>query len=438
MNTQNNQVTRHVLSNGMIVLLKEIHTAPIASWWVLYRIGSRNEPTGITGASHWVEHMLFKGTEQFPAGTLDKAIDRLGGSWNAQTFLDYTAYFETLPAQHLELALRIEADRMVNAIFDPEEVESERTVIISERQGAENSPMFWLDEAVQAAAFRVHGYHHEIIGDMADLQTMTRDDLYAHYKRYYMPNNAVAVCVGSFDTEALLKQIEAHYGAIPAGTPPKLFVRPEPEQMGERRVRVERPGGTALIEAAYRAPAATDPDWFKLDLINSLLCGPSGLGGGSIDNKTSRLYRALVERGLAASVDGSLMPTIDPFLYTIDVTVREGQSPEAVEAALNAEIDRLRSGDITEAELARAKKQARALFAYSTERVTSQAFWLAFTENIQSYTWFENYVANLEAVTLDEVKDAAARWLRPQSRTVGWFIPTDGGADQSADAEDSE
>jgi zinc protease len=238
--------------------------------------------------------------------------------------LDYTAYFETLPAQHLELALRIEADRMVNAIFDPEEVESERTVIISERQGAENSPMFWLDEAVQAAAFRVHGYHHEIIGDMADLQTMTRDDLYAHYKRYYMPNNAVAVCVGSFDTEALLKQIEAHYGAIPAGTPPKLFVRPEPEQMGERRVRVERPGGTALIEAAYRAPAATDPDWFKLDLINSLLCGPSGLGGGSIDNKTSRLYRALVERGLAASVDGSLMPTIDPFLYTIDVTVREG------------------------------------------------------------------------------------------------------------------
>jgi zinc protease len=433
-----NQVTRHVLSNGMVVLLKEIHTAPIASWWVMYRIGSRNEPTGITGASHWVEHMLFKGTEQFPAGTLDKAIDRLGGSWNAQTFIDYTAYFETLPAQHLELALRIEADRMVNAAFDPEEVDSERTVIISERQGAENSPMFWLGEAVRAAAFRVHGYHHEIIGDMADLETMTRDDLYAHYKRYYMPNNAIAVCVGSFDTEALLRQIEAHYGAIPAGTPPKSFVRAEPEQQGERRVRVERPGGTAFLEVAYRAPAATDPDWFRMELVNSLLCGPDGLGGGSIDNKTSRLYRALVERDLAASVDGSTTPTIDPFLYTIDVTVRDGQSPEAVEAALDAEIDRIRNGDITEAELARVKKQSRALFAYSTERVTSQAFWLAFTENIHSYTWFENYIANLEAVTLDEVKDAAARYLRPQNRTVGWFIPSEGHIDEEFDMEDGE
>ncbi|MEP7292145.1 MAG: pitrilysin family protein, partial [Chloroflexota bacterium] len=170
-------VTRHVLSNGMVVLLKEVHSAPIVSWWVMYRIGSRNERTGTTGISHWVEHMMFKGTEQFPPGYLDKAIDRVGGSWNAQTFLDYTAYYETLPASEIDLALRLEADRMTNAQFDPEEVESERTVIISERQGAENSPMFWLGEEMQAAAFRVHGYHHEIIGDMTDLHTMTRDDL---------------------------------------------------------------------------------------------------------------------------------------------------------------------------------------------------------------------------------------------------------------------
>ena len=129
-------VTRHVLSNGMVVLLKEVHSAPIISWWVLYRIGSRIERTGITGISHWVEHMMFKGTEQFPAGYLDKAIDRVGGSWNAQTFLDYTAYYETLPAGEIDLALRAEADRMINAQFDPEEVESERTVIIAERQGA--------------------------------------------------------------------------------------------------------------------------------------------------------------------------------------------------------------------------------------------------------------------------------------------------------------
>ncbi|HVU14963.1 MAG TPA: pitrilysin family protein [Phototrophicaceae bacterium] len=433
-------VTRHVLKNGMVVLLKEVHSAPIISWWVLYRIGSRNERTGTTGVSHWVEHMMFKGTDQFPPGYLDKAIDRVGGQWNAQTFLDYTAYFETLPASEIDLALRLEADRMVNAKFDPEEVASERTVIISERQGSENSPMFWLGEEMQAAAFRVHGYHHEIIGDMTDLHTMTRDDLYNHYKKHYLPNNAIAVAVGDFDSATMLARIQELYENIPAGEPIDLFVRPEPDQMGERRLTIERPGTTAFIQVGYRVPAATDPDWFKLELVNSLLCGPDSMGGGSIDNKTSRLYKALVDTELAASVDGGMTQTIDPFLYLINIVVRDGKSPEEVEAALNAEIDRLRNGDVTEAELNRVKKQARALFAYSTERVTSQAFWLAFTENVDSYEWFDNYVANLEAVTLDEVKEAAARYLRPQNRTVGYFIPTEGemGEESEAYMEEAE
>ncbi len=430
-------ITRHVLPNGMVILLKEAHNAPLISWWVLYRVGSRNERTGLTGASHWVEHMLFKGTETFPAGYLDKAIDRLGGTWNAQTFLDYTAYYETLPAEHIDLALRLEADRMVNAVFDPEEVESERTVIISERQGAENSPTFWLGEELQALAFRVHGYHHEILGDMADLQMMTRDDLYHHYRRHYMPNNAIGVAVGDFDTAEMLARIEAIYGHIPPGDPPKLFVRPEPAQQGERRFTIERPGGSAYVEIGYHAPGAADPDWFALALINSLLCGADSLGGGSIDNKTSRLYRALVETELAASVDGSLLPTIDPFLYSITAVVRAGRSPEAVEQVINAEIERLRSGDVTEAELARAKKQARALFAYSTERVTMQAFWLAFAENFNSYTWFEDYVTNLEAVSLEQVRAAANQYLRPQNRVVGYFIPVEAdGTDLEPDLEE--
>src|SRR5690606_35468199 len=420
-------VTKHVLDNGLTVLLKEVHNAPIISWWVLYRIGSRNEHTGITGISHWVEHMMFKGTDQFEAGYLDKAINRDGGVWNAQTSLDYTAYFETMPADKIDLALRLEADRMVNAKFDVEEVESERTVIISERQGAENSPMFWLSEEVQAAAFRVHGYHHEIIGDMVDLQTMTRDDLYNHYRKHYVPNNAIAVAVGDFDSKTMLARIEELYGSIPAGEQPNLFVRPEPEQNGERRVRVERPGTTAFLEVAYKAPPATDPDWFKLAIVNSILCGPDGLGGGSIDNKTSRLYKALVETELAANVDGGLNTTIDPYLYSIGVTVRDGRTPEEVEAALDEQIDKLVAGDSTEHELYRAKKQARALFAYSTERVTMQAFWLAFAESFSSYTWFEDYLAKLDAVTLEDVHEAAAKYLKRQKRTVGYFIPQGNG-----------
>ena len=418
------EVTRHVLDNGMVVLLKEAHSAPLISWWVLYRVGSRNERTGITGASHWVEHMLFKGTDKFPPGYLDKAVDKLGGAWNAQTFIDYTAYYETMPSEHIDLALEIEADRMVNAKFDPEEVGSERTVIISERQGAENSPMFWLGEEMQAAAFRVHGYHHEIIGDMIDLETMTRDDLYNHYKHHYMPNNAIAVAVGAFDSEEMLAKINAIYGKIPAGEQPSLFVRPEPPQNGERRVRVERPGSAVFLQYSYHAPAAKDPDFFALEIVNSVLTGPGGMGGGGTDNKTSRLYKALVETELVAGVGGDTTPTIDPFLYTISATLREGRTLEEVEAVLNSEIDRMQRGEVTEAEVERAKKQARALFAYSTERVTSQAFWLAWAESFADYTWFESYLDKLNAVTLEDVKRVAAQYLRPQNRIVGAFIPT--------------
>src|SRR5258706_685129 len=319
-----NNVTRHVLSNGMTVLLKEQHSAPLISWWVLYRIGSRNEPTGHTGVSHWVEHMMFKGTDQFPAGYLDKAIDREGGVWNAQTSYDYTAYFETLPAERIELALRAEADRIVNAKFDPEEVESEGTVIISERQGHENSPTFWLGEELQAAAFRVHGYHHEIIGDMVDLETMTRDDLYGHYKTYYVPNNAIAAIVGDFNTAEMIAHIEEMFGKIPAGTVPPQFNRPEPAQQGERRVRVERPGPTPVLSIAYRVPEAKHPDWMKLYMLDSILGGSSGFGGVGVGNKKAPVCQALVKKELPGSFRSGMVPANYHLLYGTDMTLMDG------------------------------------------------------------------------------------------------------------------
>jgi zinc protease len=420
-----NGVARHVLANGLIVLLKEMRKAPIISFWVLYRVGSRNEPSGKTGISHWVEHMMFKGTPNFPAGVLDKLIDREGGVWNAQTSLDYTAYFETMPADRIDIALRAEADRMVNAQFDPSEVESERTVIISERQGLENSPAFWLGEEVQATAFRVHGYHHEIIGDMADLETMTRDDLYAHYRTYYAPNNAIISVVGDFESAAMLKRIEALFGQIPPAELPKPFVRPEPPQQGERRVRVERPGPTPLLSVVYKVPAVTHPDWIKLFMLDSILGGASGFGGGGVGNKTSRLYQALVKTELAAGMSSGLYPSADPYLYSFDLTLREGRTLEEVEAALDAELAKAINGEITQAELDKARKQARALFAYSTESVTNQAFWLAYFEHVAgSYEFFLTFEERLLAVTLEDIHDVARRYLRPQARTVGWFVPT--------------
>ena len=316
-------VTRKTFSNGLQVMLKEIHTAPIISNWVWYRVGSRDEIPGITGISHWVEHMQFKGTPQFPAGLLDKAVSRDGGVWNAFTYMDWTTYFETMPADKIDLGVRLEADRMANSIFDADEVASERTVIISERQGNENHPLFQLGEAIQAAAFRVHPYHHEIIGDMADLQTIRRDDLYHHYQSYYRPNNAVVVVTGDFETGAMLARLQELFEAIPAGHPIQRNIRPEPAPSGEHRLVVEGPGETAFVQDNYRSPAATDPDFFPFVVLDSLLTGPSSLNlfGGGISNKTSRLYQALVEGEIAVSLQGSLPATIDPFIYSITATV---------------------------------------------------------------------------------------------------------------------
>ncbi|MEW6093321.1 MAG: pitrilysin family protein, partial [Chloroflexota bacterium] len=269
--------TEVILANGLKVLLKEIHTAPLVSSWVWYRLGSKDEPTGRTGVSHWVEHMQFKGTPDFPVSVLNKAISRDGGHWNAFTYMDWTTYFETMPAHKIDLALRLEADRMTASLFDEKEVASERTVIISEREGSENEPMFLLGEAIQHAAFRVHPYHHEVIGDLADLKTITRDDLYRHYRTYYAPNNAVLAVAGDFEAESMLRRIRELYEAIPTGVVPPRLARPEPEACGEHRLMVEGPGETTYLQVSYRAPASNDPDFFPLTVLDSLLAGPSSL-----------------------------------------------------------------------------------------------------------------------------------------------------------------
>ena len=421
--------TKTQLSNGLQVMLKEIHTAPIISHWVWYRVGSRNEAAGFTGISHWVEHMQFKGTPQFPSTVLDKAISREGGFWNAFTYLDWTTYFETMPSEKIDLALRLEADRMVNSQFDPQEVASERTVIISERQGNENEPLFRLGEELQALAFRVHSYHHEVIGDLADLETMQRNDLYRHYRQYYIPNNALISVAGDFETEVMLGRIRELFDSIPAGEGPLQRIRPEPAQSGERRFTLEGPGETTYIQFAHRAPAASSPDFFPLTVLDSLLTGPSSLNmfGGGISNNTSRLYRALVEGELAVSVYGGLQATIDPFLHTITIYVRPGCSVEMVLSKLEGEIKRLQDAPPPPEELARAVKQARALFAYGSESITNQAFWMGFSEMFASYDWFTQYLDNLAAVTPEDVQRVAQVYLRPQNRIHGFYLPTGDG-----------
>jgi len=421
-------LTQTTLSNGLKVFLKEIHTAPIISSWVWYRVGSRDEVQGRTGISHWVEHMQFKGTPDFPSNVLDKAISREGGVWNAMTYLDWTAYFETMPAAKIDLALRLEADRMVNSQFDPNEVASERTVIMSEREGNENEPLFMLGEAVQQTAFRVHPYHHEVVGDMADLRTMTRDDLYNHYREYYVPNNAVMAVSGDFETDEMLARIKELFEPIPAGKEPVRVARPELQQTGEVRLSVEGPGSTSYVQVCYHFPAASHPDFFALSVLDSLLAGPSNLNmfSGGISNKTSRLYRALVDRELAVSVHGGAAATIDPFLYSVTMTIHPKRKAEEALAALDKEIKRAQEEKVSKEEIVRAIKQARALFAYGSENITNQSFWLGYSEMFARYEWFETYLDRLAKVTANDVQRVANEYFRRQSRVVGTYVPLDG------------
>ncbi len=415
------------LKNGLQIKLKEIHTAPLISSWIWYRVGSKDEFPGKTGISHWVEHLQFKGTERFPADELEKAVSRTGGVWNAFTYLDWTTFFETMPADKIDLALELESDRMVNSSYDPEEVESERTVVISERQGRENDPGFRLNEALRNTAFRVHPYHHEIIGDLADLQSISRDDLYQHYRTYYAPNNAVLAIAGDFDKVELLEKIKNLYEDIPAGNTPPRLSRSEPEQRGEVQLTVEGPGETILGDVIYHIPPANHPDFFPLLILDSILSGPQGLnmfGGGGISNKTSRLYERMVEEEeVVVDINGGLPATIDPYLFSFNFIIHPSSTTEAALKVLDEEIQRIQETPPHLEELQRAAKQTQALFAYGGESITNQAFWMGFSEMFASYSWVTGYLQNLEAVSPDDVQRVAQQYLQPQNRLVGIYQP---------------
>ena len=427
-------ILERTLANGLTVLLRETHDAPLASFWVWYRVGSRDERPGRTGVSHWVEHMQFKGTPSLAKGAIFREVSRHGGVNNAMTSNDWTAYYETLPVDRLDLAIGIEADRMTNSLFDPAETESERTVILSERQGAENSPTFLLYEEVVGAAFRAHPYRHMVIGYETDLRAIGRDDLYDHYRRYYQPHNAVVVAAGDFDADELYGRIERAFGGIEAGPTPPPRAAAEPPQLGERRVTLRRPAPTAYLRMAFRTPPARHPDTAAILAADAVLSGGKGmgLGGGGPMGRSARLYRALVASGLARAAGSDFDLFIDPYLLIIGVTALPGADPDRIERVVVDELDRLRSEPISDAELARAVKQVKAQYVYSAEGVTNQAFWLGQMEIVDRYTRAQSIVGEIERVTPADVQRVAQTYFAPETRTVGWLFPegAGGGADQ--------
>jgi zinc protease len=425
-----------VLDNGLKVVVQEVHTAPLASVWCWYKVGSKDEVTGLTGVSHWVEHMNFKGTTNIPRDQIKGIIEKFGGSWNGYTWIDQTTYMETASTAGLDRMLFIESERMANCIYDPEDCESERTVIISELQGGENDPDTLLEQEVIAAAFKIHPYRHPTIGWLSDLETMTRDDLYQYYRRNYVPNNATLVVVGDVDSDDVLRRIEKQFGSIPPGPAPRRVRLVEPEQLGERRVQVVREGTTAYLKLAYHAPAVGDADFFPMLILDAILTGAKGINLWSSfrtppPQRSARLYRGLVERRLASSVGAGLLPTENPFLYLVSATAMDGVRPADVEAAATEILDLIVKEGITEQELARAQNQLRARLVFENDSVTNLGHQLGYFETVATSEIYQDAPRRIASVTQADVDRVARKYLKSDSRTVGWFTPRAGGGPRS-------
>lgn len=418
------ETTARTLDNGLTVLLRPMPEAPAVSVWVGYKVGSRNERPGITGATHWVEHMLFKGGGKLKKGDIDAIVGRLGGKFNGFTDTDFTIYFETLAPEHLETGLMIEAERMRNAAFDPPETEAERGVIISEREGSENSPKYLLTEEMWHLAFHVHPYHWPVVGWKADLEKITREDLYSYYLQHYAPNNAVLVLAGKIEPRDAMRKVESYFGGFRAEPqPPPLAVR-EPQQEGERRGVVRRPGTQDHVMTGYHVPELTHADTAPLLVLQAVLGGWRGLNlfGSSFVSRSSRLYRGLVDKKLATEVGAQHRMQADPGLFTIEATVREGVDAAKVEAAALAEVEKLRAKPPTKEEMARALRQVRVWHAYDLDGPTNQALLYTWFEVVASHTLLDNLLAACQHVAAKDVQRVAEAYLREENRTVCTFL----------------
>ncbi|MBI2875439.1 MAG: insulinase family protein [Candidatus Tectomicrobia bacterium] len=401
------------LPNGLKVLTKEVHAAPVVTTYVWYRVGARNENVGTTGVAHQVEHLLFKGTQKLKAGEIDRIISGAGGENNAFTSHDYTAYYITLPKDKLEIALKIEADRMVNSRISPQDLASEKRVVLSELEGDENDPQEALDEVVQGTSFLAHPYRWPVGGFKSDVQAFTPESVRSFYRRYYLPNNATLVIVGDFRTEAVLPKVRQLFGSIPRGPAPPPVVTVEPPQRGERRVVVKREGSTAYLQVQYHVGPLSHPDTYPLSVLDSALTG----------GRSSRLYRALVETQLATSVYSQLHQAIDPGWFSFSVTVRQGVEPSKVEEVLLAELEKVKTEPLTPRELQKAVNQTKAQFIYADDSVSSQASHLGYFETVASHKLLDTYVDRIRQVKADEVKRVTGQYLSADNRTVGHLVP---------------
>jgi zinc protease len=410
------EVRQETLDNGLKILLLQDTRAPVVTFMVWYRVGARNERLGTTGLAHLLEHMMFKGTKNYGPQDFSNLIQRHGGRHNAFTTQDATAYFERIASDHLEVAIKLEADRMQNLAMDATAFQLERQVVQEERRlRVEDQPIALLRENLQAAAYQAHPYGWPIIGWSTDLEKLTFEDARWFYDTFYVPNNAVLVLVGDFDAEAVLRKIREYFGPIPRGPQPPAVRAEEPPQHGERRLMVRRPARLPYISAVYHVPTYEHADAYALEVMGQLL-------GGS---NSSRLYQALQRQQRLVFSVGAGYPGvfIDPGLFTVYAQPLPGTAVEDVEAALWTEIARLEQTPPAAAELARVKRRLTAEYILRLDSQFYRALALGQADMAGSWQWLTTYLAKIAAVTAEDVQRVVRTYLTPTNRTVGILVP---------------
>lgn len=407
-------------TNDLTVLLKEDHSAPVVTVMITYLVGSRNEVTGTTGSTHLLEHLMFKGTTNFnkaKGNDVTDVLQNLGAQMNATTWLDRTNYYENLPAEHMDLALEIEADRMRNLLLRDEDRKPEMTVVRNEFERGENSPFSALNKAITQTAIVAHPYHHSTIGWRSDIENVSIERLREFYETFYWPNNATLTIIGDFKKDQAFKSIEKYFGGI--GRSPKPIPQiytEEPPQEGQRRVIVKRAGQLGVVGVAFRSPQGTHEDAFALTILSDILSS----------GKSSRLYKKIVDEGLGTNAFSSYYMLRDPYLFSIYSFLAPGSKHEDVEAKIFAEIEEIKTNGVTQEEVTRAINQNLASAAFQRDGAFSQASALNEWIAMGDWTYYVTFAENLKKVTPDDVKRVAEKYLNEDQSTVGYFIPKTG------------
>ena len=405
-----------VLPNGLKVILLENHKAPLVTFQVWYRVGSRNEAWGKTGLSHMLEHMMFKGTEKIGPEEFSRIIQENGGNDNAFTSRDYTAYFENISADRVQVSIDLESDRMQNLLLREQDFRTERMVVMEERRlRTEDNPQANLQEHMEATAFLTSPYHWPTIGWKEDIERFTLEDLKAYYRTYYNPVNAILIVVGDFKREEFLPKIEKAFGSIPKGIAPNQERDVDPKQTGERRVFIKKEAQLPYVVMGYHVPNLREPDSYALEVIAALLSA----------GKSSRFYQSLVrEKRLVLSVDAdqSLLSR-DPSLFYLSAELLPGKEVAEAEKALDQEVERLKKEFVGAHELEKAKNQIEASFIFSQDSLFYQGMLLAQHEISLTWRAIDDYLPSIRKVSPEEIQRVARKYLIPDNRTVGILIP---------------